>query len=364
MGHAAWYDREVAGGQAWWNAILRQIRECDLFIIILTPKSLESQACRAEHSYASRLQKTILPVLCRDGVKVNLLPPELSVIQFVDYRTQDKQAAYAMVRSLHGVPESAPLPDPLPPEPPVPISYLGDLRAQIESDQELTLAKQRDLLFELKRRLKDAESCEDALDLMRLLRGREELLATIAEEIDAILDHRKQERNNQPAGDHAPAEENAIGCHSPPCEIDLTGDSKGLEALVKCVAATSQSWVLTAAEARLSISLENGELVLVTAVFQFRGGRFRGGNLAQRFKARGWNPESRRKQRWAPLWAPLLVGATYGLILLHKGARQSLLSDVFAKRFSPSQQREAALEIVTAFRILSPDSTSLVASKG
>jgi hypothetical protein len=30
MGCAVWYDREVAGEQAWWNAILRQIRESDL----------------------------------------------------------------------------------------------------------------------------------------------------------------------------------------------------------------------------------------------------------------------------------------------------------------------------------------------
>jgi hypothetical protein len=284
------------------------------------------------------------------------------VIQFVDYRAQDKQAAYAMVKSLHGLPESAPLPDPLPPEPPVPISYLGDLRAQIEAEGELNLARQRDLLFELKRRLKDAESREDAVDLMRLLRGREELLATIAEEIDAILDHRKGERNHLP-GDNTSAKENLAGHDSSPYEIDLNGDGKGLEALVNSVVTTSRSYVLTAAGARISISSENGELVLVAAVFQFRGGKFRGGNIVQRFKARGWSPESTHKQRWAPLWAPLLVGATYGLILLHKGARQSLLRDLFVKRFSFSQRGEATLEIVAAFQILSPESTTLVASK-
>ena len=348
MGHAAWYDREVAGGQAWWNAILRQIRECDLFVFILTPRSLESQACRAEFSYASRLQKRILPVLCREGVKVNLLPPEFSAIQFVDYRAQDKQAAYAMVRALHSVPESAPLPHPLPAEPPVPTSYLGDLRAQIESDQELTLARQRDLLFELKRRLRDAESCEDALDLMRLLRGREELLASIAEEINAILDRRTQERNDEPAGHQAPAEENAVGYGSPPPEIDLTGGSKGLEALVKCVAATSQSWVLMAGEDRLSISLESGKLVLAAAVFR---------KAIQRFKAMGWSQASILKQRWGPY---LLVIFTCGLALLHKQTRESFWRiSVFVKRFSLSQQREAALEVMETFRVLSPNSTRL-----
>jgi hypothetical protein len=64
--------------------------------------------------------------------------------------------------------------------------------------------------------------------LMRLLRGREELLATIAEEIDAILDHRKGERNHPPGKDNAPGKENLAGHDSSPYEIDLNGDSKKL----------------------------------------------------------------------------------------------------------------------------------------
>jgi hypothetical protein len=201
------------------------------------------------------------------------------------------------------------------------------------------------------------------MDLMRLLRGREELLATIAEEIDAVLDDRQQERHHQRGGNNTPPRENLTRHDSSTYEIDLNGDSKKLEALVNSVATNSQSYLLTADGARLLISWENGELVLVAAAFQFRGGKFRGGNVAQRFKARGWSPESTRKQRWAPLWAPLLVGVTYGLILLHKGARESLLRDLFVKRFSSSQQGEAMLEILAAFRILAPDSTTLLASK-
>ena len=27
----AWFDRDLDGGQAWWNTILEQIRACDLF---------------------------------------------------------------------------------------------------------------------------------------------------------------------------------------------------------------------------------------------------------------------------------------------------------------------------------------------
>lgn len=124
--------------------------------------------------------------MCRDGVKVNLLPPELSKIQFVDYRGQDKQAAFALVKALQDEPQAIPLPVPLPAEPAVPVSYLGDLREQIEVPQNLTLTEQRDIFFRITPRLKDPESSDDARELLRLFRGREDLLATIAEDIDEL----------------------------------------------------------------------------------------------------------------------------------------------------------------------------------
>ncbi len=202
LGHEAWYDREVAGGQTWWNSILEQIRACDLFLFIMTVKSLESEACVAEYSYASELCKRVLPVLCQEDVRVNLLPPALSVIQFVNYCAQDKQAAFALVKALDSLPKPSKLPDPLPPEPPVPISYLGGLRMQIVSGQVLSLEEQSTLLVEIKQRLKDTESRQDALDLLQRLRGRKDLLASVAEEIDATLarwpvrgPHRSDSRN-------------------------------------------------------------------------------------------------------------------------------------------------------------------------
>ena len=147
------------------NAILGQIRDCDLFVFILTPRSLDSQACCSEYTYASALHKRVLPVLCQDGVKVSLLPPELSKIQSVDCRGQDKQAAFALVKALQDVPQAIPLPVPLPAEPAVPVSYLGDLRGQIEVPQNLTLTEQRDILFRIRPRLKDPESSDDAREL-------------------------------------------------------------------------------------------------------------------------------------------------------------------------------------------------------
>ena len=75
QGYQVWFDREVPGGQSWWDTILGQIRACDLFLFALTPLSLDSKPCKLEYGYANDLGKIILPVLLEDGVSVNLLPP-------------------------------------------------------------------------------------------------------------------------------------------------------------------------------------------------------------------------------------------------------------------------------------------------
>lgn len=355
MGHAVWYDREVAGGQSWWNAILRQIRECDLFIFILTPRSLDSQACRNEYTYASALRKRVLPVLCQDGVKVNLLPPELSGIQFVDYRGQDKQAAFALVKALQDVPQATPLPDPLPAEPPVPVSYLGDLRAQIEVAQNLTLSEQRDILFRIKPRLKDPESSEDARELLRLLRGREDLLATVAEEIDTLPNRGPEIRPEKPK----PIENDATSA-ALPTTIDLNRDAHALETLISNVAATSQGWTLQAGEDNVSIYLENGGLMLA-AVFKRWTDK-----ESKRLKAMGW--ESGRKMiKGAAAGALGVFGAaTYGLgfgLLLHKGTREFVTGNLLFKRFLLSAERDVSLNVLEALRILDPATTTVTVSK-
>src|SRR6266850_5457044 len=124
LGHSAWFDHDLNGGRAWWDQILAQIRECDLFVFALSSEALASTACTREWGYASDLGKPILPVLAADGVPTNLLPPRLSKIQFVDYRKQDRDSAFGLARALRSVPPPAPLPEPLPPAPEAPVSYL------------------------------------------------------------------------------------------------------------------------------------------------------------------------------------------------------------------------------------------------
>ena len=53
MGHTAWFDQDLSGGQPWWHQILATIRESDVFLFVMDPYSLNSNACKKELSYAA-----------------------------------------------------------------------------------------------------------------------------------------------------------------------------------------------------------------------------------------------------------------------------------------------------------------------
>ena len=182
-----WFDEDLSGGQTWWNEILGRIRQCDVFVFILDPDSLNSAACKSEYNYAGDLGKPILPILVSDRVSTRLLPPALSQIQFVDYRVQDRKAALQLARAMDSIPPPTPLPDPLPAPPEVPISYLGKLTRLMDSDSDLSFEQQTNLVFQLKQGLNDPGMVQDTCTLLEQLKRRPELLATVAAEIDDLL---------------------------------------------------------------------------------------------------------------------------------------------------------------------------------
>src|SRR5260221_5479370 len=132
LGHDTWFDKELSGGQVWWDQILGAIRDCDLCIFALTPQSLESAPCRLEYTDAAALHKHILPVML-DSVDVSVLPSILAAVQFVDYRQADRQTGINLSRALNKLPPEQPLPHPLPKPPAAPLSPLARLRDQSEA---------------------------------------------------------------------------------------------------------------------------------------------------------------------------------------------------------------------------------------
>lgn len=187
LGHQVWFDQALTGGQSWWEQILANIRDCDGFVLALSGESLESQACKLEYGYGFDLGKNILPVLVTDGVSHDLLPPSLAAVHYVDYRKQDKHAAFALLRAVDSLSPTKALPDPLPQAPAIPLSYLASLREQIESSKALSFDEQTAIVFRIKERLRDEKRPEDAHGLLRRFREREDLFARVADEIDELL---------------------------------------------------------------------------------------------------------------------------------------------------------------------------------
>jgi len=203
LGHTVWFDQELSGGQVWWDKILETIRNCDVFVFVLSVEGLDSSACSLEYEYANELGKTILPILVGEKVSVNLLPPALSKIQFVDYRKRDRDALFHLAKAFTTVPSSQPLPDPLPLPPKVPVSYLGSLSKQIESTSKLSYEEQSALLVDLKRGLYDPENTNDTRTLLKKLRKRRYLFENIAKEIDELLENTIQATMTTPNKDEA-----------------------------------------------------------------------------------------------------------------------------------------------------------------
>jgi hypothetical protein len=187
VGIVTWHDQALTGGQRWWDNILANIRECDIFIFALSPESWDSEACKSELNYAVKLGKPILPVLVSEGININLLSPPLNEIQITDYRQRDKDAAFALLKSINTAPSATTLPDPLPTPPIVPVSYLSTLKDRIDSIEPLSPQDQVQLLFELEEELQEGRSPTETRDLLMRLRRRDELLAKIATKIDAAL---------------------------------------------------------------------------------------------------------------------------------------------------------------------------------
>jgi hypothetical protein len=197
VGVQAWHDQTLTGGQRWWDNILENIRDCDVFVFALSPESWESEACRSELAYVGHFGKPVLPVLVADGINLNLLPPPINEIQVTDYRRRDKDAAFALIKSIHTAPSAPPLPDPLPSPPKVPVSYLSTLKERIDSPNALSAQDQIGLVFELEAGVREGRSAAEMRDLLVSLKRRDDLLAKIGSRIDEAL----QALDARPAGE-------------------------------------------------------------------------------------------------------------------------------------------------------------------
>jgi hypothetical protein len=163
IGHSVWVDQELSGGQIWWDEILKNIRDRDVFVCVIDQNWLDSPACQSEYGYARALSKSVLPILLSESVTVNRLPRELARLQLVDWRAREN--AQGLTRALNRLPTDRRLPEPLPLPPEVPMPYLGDLGEKVGS-AALNFDEQIALMFRLGREMRDAGTAVDARALL------------------------------------------------------------------------------------------------------------------------------------------------------------------------------------------------------
>jgi serine/threonine kinase PknH len=184
-----WFDDDLGGGEAWWNEILEQIRACEVFIVALSNRSLESKPCQAEWRYAKALERPILPV--RIGPVDSMRANPLAALQVIEYENPSVDAGIQLVTAVHGLAaQQRPLPSPLPDEPPVPFAYLMRLSSTL-AEQDLDPRQQTHLVTELKSGLEedgdDPTARNDIARLLRMLRDRSDVTYRTRTEIDELL---------------------------------------------------------------------------------------------------------------------------------------------------------------------------------
>jgi hypothetical protein len=185
-----WLDQRLAGGEAWWRAILEQIRGCDVFIFALSQNSIQSKPCQAELRYAQDLGLPILPVQVGPVDSMQLNP--LATVQTVDYRTSTSTVGMRLLAALHrALAQRQPLPSPLPAAPPVPFEYLMRLYTTISGTDQLSPRDQAALVAQLQVGLREDGDNDTArgeiVVLLNKLRDREDVTYRTRTDVDAIL---------------------------------------------------------------------------------------------------------------------------------------------------------------------------------
>ena len=186
MGHDVWHDTEgITGGHKWWAVILKEIRQCELFIPALTTHYFKSVPCSLEIEYASALQKLIFPIRLAN-IGHSTLPSYLQEIQTTDYQQGTKEQLLKLVKALNDLPQPEPLPNLLPYEPETPLHPIAALRDKIDILSP-SLDEQRLLIANLKDLTEDEDHDLAAWELLEQLHRRADILVKPHEEIGDIL---------------------------------------------------------------------------------------------------------------------------------------------------------------------------------
>jgi hypothetical protein len=96
-GFSVWFDLlDIPPGSRWDDEVEKALRECSVFLVILTPASIASENVKDEIGYAIDHGKHILPVLLQDCD----VPLRLRRFQYVDFTTMSLQKGFENAKHL------------------------------------------------------------------------------------------------------------------------------------------------------------------------------------------------------------------------------------------------------------------------
>jgi hypothetical protein len=217
--HEAWLDTNLTGGQAWWDEILQQIRDCDALLLLTSSAYIKSEACSAERRYAIQLRKSLVPVAV-ERLRPEILPTDVSSLQMVDYSTPGEDSAIQLAVALSGLQPAGDLPDPLPSPPTVPVSYLSELSHRIGLES-LSIDDQLILVSRLENSLSTVDDPEDkatVVDLLHKLSQRPDLYAETDRRIQRAFSQSQRSESRMSDSDPPPSQPPSISMPSAPTD--------------------------------------------------------------------------------------------------------------------------------------------------
>lgn len=184
--HQPFYDLDLAGGHAWWDALLSELETARVFMPVLTNSFRLSRACKVETEYAAELGLPFLPVQL-EPVEGALFVPRIRDAQWVTYDAQSRDAVLMLSRAMSDLPDPFPVDRSTVQRPAPPQGRLDDVQARIGDDaSNLSLSDQQSFVFRLEGLLGGPEDVA-ARTLLQDLRARPDVLAQIERRIDQLL---------------------------------------------------------------------------------------------------------------------------------------------------------------------------------
>jgi hypothetical protein len=184
LGHQPFYDRDLTGGQRWWDALLDQIQAAEVFVPVLSDDYRGSEACLAEAAWAQACGIPFLPVSTTQQ-SPGLYDPVIAEANWIAYDAESRDSLAVLARSLGAIAPVEP-PAVLPERPTIPLTYMNTLEQQIRGAREISRGDQLALVSDLRARVGTRDEAV-ARALLESLRARPELTLDAAAAIDGLL---------------------------------------------------------------------------------------------------------------------------------------------------------------------------------